>query len=986
MVSLGSLPSVATRCKQLETFEHTLDNALHSKLIIRAKLQKNPPSQDTRPSLLAVKAKKTSDASSDVSTLTPATASQQATTVHDATLKVAKTFSTPTDAKGQLEKKRVLDDYQAKFGTGDSTAAPIVSCKKGKIMPPSTHRDSTRFMKPEMDKAYRVEDLNIYHVLAIAIKEHATSFSAKDIISLRSVNKIFAEVVPKLIRWSSIDFASLREPRLDYEAQTTIDIHRVEMASAAMLHFGLDPGKFVRWMGGEYTGSGRNVSRVMDTIKGHISDEDAFHVRRILLQGCPHKLKFEESFASKLATMERGNQKNFLDNPEIVRKTLNKEDRYSHLIPIDRSLCLLSPYVRHTSQGIILKEGKNPRVVWDGSTKRTPMDVVLNKITSVHDEAQITFGDTKMLFYTDVYNLRISYPEVPILLALADVKACFRFGRIHPDLTGAFGFYADQYYCLATAMVFGSNTSATSWEPFRRSIEALSRQYVNRLDLVDKHRKYLDMVQWAPSVSTGMPVQAFPCQLNTGVLDSSGVPLPRPVRIYVDDALIAAVGRTAMEMALAATVEAIFNVMGDDNPSIRQCPLAMDKWESLVVSTRQTVLGVNLDTDKMVVSMTPEYVAEIQALLDKTWHKHRRRFTVSEAQSLTGKLARLAEGAHWVFHLLSHLYTSIAHALSDNKKLLSESSEEFQTIVADIKSGKYNTYGSEQAKHISFALKRAAHLVHHAKYEYKINSTMRAEIEFFREQLRPDSGTLWSTPLALIVPRTPMATAFGDACLHGAGGYSISLQFWWHLDFPDEVKQRTLLHVKDNSDDQLISINVLEFVTVILNYCAILHVVMTTNITDDPHPVVLNITDNTSALNWTLHACKTSRIGRLLARLFCSLLINSPVGLSSKWISTHDNEIADDISRQKRTSPSSVEPFDYSSLQQKYPELKACSFFQIEPELLSLIWETVLTGSWPSHAAIQKLKRKPLGKLTTSSGAPITTSLTHADPMSDTSS
>ena len=230
-----------------------------------------------------------------------------------------------------------------------------------------------------------------------------------------------------------------------------------------------------------------------------------------------------------------------------------------------------------------------------------------------------------------------------------------------------------------------------------------------------------------------------------------------------------------------------------------------------------------------------------------------------------------------------------------------------------------------------------------------------------------------------------MATAFGDACLHGAGGYSISLQFWWHLDFPDEVKQRTLLHVKDNSDDQLISINVLEFVTVILNYCAILHVVMTTNITDDPHPVVLNITDNTSALNWTLHACKTSRSGRLLARLFCSLLINSPVGLSSKWISTHDNEIADDISRQKRTSPSSVEPFDYSSLQQKYPELKACSFFQIEPELLSLIWETVLTGSWPSHAAIQKLKRKPLGKLTTSSGAPITTSLTHADPMSDTS-
>jgi len=51
--------------------------------------------------------------------------------------------------------------------------------------------------------------------------------------------------------------------------------------------------------------------------------------------------------------------------------------------------------------------------------------------------------------------------------------------------------------------------------------------------------------------------------------------------------------------------------MGEDNPAIRQCPLAMDKWENLVVDTRQTVLGVSLDTHAMAVSMTPEYVAEV---------------------------------------------------------------------------------------------------------------------------------------------------------------------------------------------------------------------------------------------------------------------------------------------------------------------------------------------------------------------------------------
>ncbi len=51
-------------------------------------------------------------------------------------------------------------------------------------------------------------------------------------------------------------------------------------------------------------------------------------------------------------------------------------------------------------------------------------------------------------------------------------------------------------------------------------------------------------------------------------------------------------------------------------------------------------------------------------------------------------------------------------------------------------------------------------------------------------------------------------------------------------------------------------INVLEFVTVIINYCAALHVVQTSPITDDPHLVILNVTNNSSALSWTLHMCK----------------------------------------------------------------------------------------------------------------------------------
>ena len=126
---------------------------------------------------------------------------------------------------------------------------------------------------------------------------------------------------------------------------------------------------------------------------------------------------------------------------------------------------------------------------------------------------------------------------------------------------------------------------------------------------------------------------------------------------------------------------------------------------------------------------------------------------------------------------------------------------------------------------------------------------MHREIEFFREKLLPDSGIGWERPITHIIQRTPSAKAYGDSSLEGAGGYSIGLKFWWHIKFPEEVKLRTLLYRKDNKDGKLVSINVLEFVMVIINYIASLHVITSTSITNDPYPILLNITNNASALS-----------------------------------------------------------------------------------------------------------------------------------------
>ncbi len=160
---------------------------------------------------------------------------------------------------------------------------------------------------------------------------------------------------------------------------------------------------------------------------------------------------------------------------------------------MDPLLCKLSPYLHITMQSIIIKDSKNDRIVWDGSTVTWPTDIVMNQVTPVSQEAPVTIGHVKSQIYIDIYNTRISYPTATILLGLANVKGCFGYPRIHTDLTGAFGFIADELYNLTTAMVFGLTVSVSSWYTFRQAIKALTKLFANspNLDKAKEIHRYV---------------------------------------------------------------------------------------------------------------------------------------------------------------------------------------------------------------------------------------------------------------------------------------------------------------------------------------------------------------------------------------------------------------------------------------------------------------------------------------------------------------
>ena len=219
-----------------------------------------------------------------------------------------------------------------------------------------------------------------------------------------------------------------------------------------------------------------------------------------------------------------------------------------------------------------------------------------------------------------------------------------------------------------------------------------------------------------------------------------------------------------------------------------------------------------------------------------------------------------------------------------------------------------------------------------------------------------------------MIKRDPTFTCHSDSCLTGSGGWSTDLKFIWYICWSNKVYTRTKKFIQNNNDDQLISINVLEFVGVIMNYCAALVAIAMDNFDLDPWPVLLAMCDNTSAVNWVTHACMKSRIGRALGRFFCALLINSRLGINSRWLSTYENFIADEISRLKKemleSNPTNPHPIvDYKCLLQEHSVLRTCRRFVPSEELISMLDSLLLTGNCPSLEKIRTLKQQGLGKL-----------------------
>ncbi len=104
------------------------------------------------------------------------------------------------------------------------------------------------------NKLYLVGDLYLHNVIIIVINELRATFSAEDFSNIWLMDKDFNNMFPKVLCWLQVDLLPIRQPWLGYKEQTHINPHCIKMASVSMVYFGWDPGKFVGYLAGKYTG------------------------------------------------------------------------------------------------------------------------------------------------------------------------------------------------------------------------------------------------------------------------------------------------------------------------------------------------------------------------------------------------------------------------------------------------------------------------------------------------------------------------------------------------------------------------------------------------------------------------------------------------------------------------------------------------------------------------------------------------------------
>ena len=444
---------------------------------------------------------------------------------------------------------------------------------------------STGFGKPSKAHVFSSE-ATFDHTLIFIFK--SVFLSGQPLRALLSAYPLYYHLFLSIQRALSINFRDMSKPNLQWQDQASIPRSSYQRFLAASIFYNFHLASVIRVAGGNYVGAHMQVDRDQNEIRGVVPPDICANVDKLLRNGAPHRMYGHSSKRNFEIFKKYGNHSSILLKSEKILKVMNKEHKHQYAIALPCWIARFVPNLHLTPQGLVIKEGKNDRLIFDASFKPTYDSFNINMSTDPTTAPPIEYGSKFFLHLCRIWNLRISYPDQDIYLWDDDVAGAFRQGKYNPEIASAFSFIISSTLWLPCGMVFGGNTSQQCYEPLANAREHLAKCFSSPKfeHLIKKHWDILLHVQFDSENSRKQPrVPAHKCEKFQGV-QPNGHRENTPHHIFVDDNHMADI-RQFIYQAMAASIEALYRIFGYPDESIRRTPLSMDKYYHATCSTRK---------------------------------------------------------------------------------------------------------------------------------------------------------------------------------------------------------------------------------------------------------------------------------------------------------------------------------------------------------------------------------------------------------------
>ena len=756
--------------------------------------------------------------------------------------------------------------------------------------------------------------------------------------------------------FGDVPFQGIRGYPSGWEVESDVNLDRVRMATAALLHFNGSVADLVRWIGGPHVGAHRDHFLTFRLLEEANADPEVISdLKRIFLHGIPSLCNAEASDENFSAFYNYGNHTTVNDEPGKTYKAMVKDNRKGFTLLFDPRSVLLMLDCHVTPQGIVDLNSpyKNPRPIFDSSFRPYPWAHAINDWGDKDNEPRLTFASAELGFMVWLYNLRLTYPRREIYIADDDVSGAFRLMKYHPNLMALHTSIQCGFAVVNTGGTFGDNTSPSNFDPIGLARRQLS-QFLWRTSRTLKARilPYLPSLRLAPEpppevVASFQP--ADPDSINTGVLDSSGSRLPPPYNMHVDDALYADVG-TELVRTVCASIAGLFGILGFPTNPLVPSPLSSEKFEAWYNHERKLV-GRLFNSRTLSVGMLDYKRQQLEALL-KDWLS-RGSYELLEIAHLLGVLENHTKYARWARCWYFTLQNNVRRILRQRHEILLRRYNRDQRELAF----KRQLPGNLLDRMTHLISGERARLLWSTRQKFTVDPGTRACVANLHRYVTT-TGDPWNVPLGMIVPREPHFWSRGDASLLGGGAYCPGLHFWFDISW-SPMTCHGIRNVKPSSPD-FVHINALEFIVVILQLAAIQVRLITMTPSQEqlffPHgrpqiPVWFGETDNTVSCSWENRASARTSQGQGLVGVYAELLRTSHVHTQCKHLAGVDNVVADDISRNDFTLDSSLR---CQQLFQKHPCLGSFDYFLPSPELVHLLTLRLYSGPMVDPCVLPK--------------------------------